>query len=278
MMLCRRCLLVIGVGLCLAAGSSLVARTAQEPSPEPSLTDRQKAQFLLHAKVVNSKEIGKGITHPWRLTLSDGTLTHDAAFQSIDERMALARFARGPSEVGFRDSYHYNIAAYELARLLGLDDMVPVTVECKWEGRQGALSWWIPFKWDEEMRRKLNLMPPNMKVWADQVSKTDVFVKLIYDTDRNMGNVLITEDWKVWLIDFTRAFRRHKDLPKPEQLQRCERNLLEKLRQLNEKELLARTDPHLTKSEVEALLARRDKIVEHFQQRIAEWGENAVLY
>jgi len=278
MMLYRRGLLVFGAGLCLAAGSSLVARTAQEPSPEPSLTDRQKAEFLLHAKIVNSKEIGKGITHPWRLTLSDGTLTHDAAFQSIDDRKNLVQFTRGPAEIGFRDSYHYNIAAYELAKLLGLDDMVPVMVERKWQGKWGALSWWIPFKWDEEMRRKLNLMPPNMKAWGEQVDKVDLFVKLIYDTDRNAGNVLITEDWKVWMIDFTRAFRLHKDLPKPEQLQRCERNLLEKLRQLNEKELLARTDLHLTRSEVEALLARRDKIVERVQQRIAEWGENVVLY
>ena len=274
----RRGLLVFGVGLCLATAALVAAAQTQSPATEPNLTEEQKREFLLHAKIVNSKEIGKGITHPWRLTLSDGTLTHDAAFQSIDERKDLVLFARGPSEIGFRDSYHFDIAGYELARLLGLDDMVPVTVERKWDGRCGALSWWIPFKWDEEMRRKQNLMPPDMKVWADQVSKTDVFVKLIYDTDRNMGNVLITEDWKVWLIDFTRAFRRHKDLPKPEQLQRCERNLLEKLRQLNEKELLARTDPHLTKSEVEALLARRDKIVERFQRLVAERGENAVLY
>ncbi|MGD0922726.1 MAG: hypothetical protein ABSA70_13315 [Terriglobia bacterium] len=266
------------VAVCLAAAAFVAAAQAQTPATEPNLTEEQKREFLLHGKVVNRKEIGKGVTHPWRLTLSDGTLTHDAAFQSIDERKNSVQFAGGPSEVGFRDSYHYNIAAYELARLLGLDDMVPVTVERKWKGESGALSWWVPWKWDEEMRRKLNLMPPNMKAWAEQTAKVDVFAKLIYDTDRNAGNVLITEDWKIWLIDFTRAFRLHTDLPKPEQLQRCERNLLEKLRQLNEKELLARTDPHLTKGEVAALLARRDRILERFQQRIAEWGENVVLY
>jgi hypothetical protein len=264
--------------VCLAAVASVAAAKAQSPTTEPNLTEEQKQEFLLYAKVVNSKEIGKGVTHPWRLTLSDGTLTHDAAFQSIDERKDLVQFARGPAELGFRDSYHYNIAGYKLAKLLGLDDMVPVTVERTWKGRAGALSWWIPFKWDEEMRRKLNLMPPNMKAWVDQVDKVDLFVKLIYDTDRNAGNVLITEDWKIWMIDFTRAFRLRKDLQKPEQLRRCERNLLIRLRQLNEKELLEKTEPHLTKGEVEALLARRDKILERFQQRIAEWGENAVLY
>jgi hypothetical protein len=32
---------------------------------------------------VNSQRSKKGITHTWRLTLSDGTVTHDASFQSI---------------------------------------------------------------------------------------------------------------------------------------------------------------------------------------------------
>ena len=34
-----------------------------------------------------------------------------------------------------------------------------------------------------------------------------VFSALIQDSDRNPGNILITEAWKVWMIDFTRAFR-----------------------------------------------------------------------
>ena len=42
-------------------------------------------QFLLNARVVNSRQSSKGITNPWRLTLSDGTVTHEASFQSVDE-------------------------------------------------------------------------------------------------------------------------------------------------------------------------------------------------
>ncbi|HUE56719.1 MAG TPA: hypothetical protein VMO76_12865, partial [Candidatus Udaeobacter sp.] len=45
---------------------------------EPTLTKEQIKQFLLTAKVVNSREAKKGITHTSRLTLSDGTVTHDA--------------------------------------------------------------------------------------------------------------------------------------------------------------------------------------------------------
>jgi len=35
------------------------------------------------------------------------------------------------------DSYKYNIAAYALAELLGMEDMLPVYVERKWEGKYG---------------------------------------------------------------------------------------------------------------------------------------------
>ena len=51
-------------------------------SDEPTLTKEQIEQFLLTAKVVKSERSKKGITNPWRLTLTDGTVTHDASFQS----------------------------------------------------------------------------------------------------------------------------------------------------------------------------------------------------
>ena len=30
-----------------------------------------------------------------------------------------------------------------------MDDMLPVYVERKWEGKTGSLSWWLPVKMDE---------------------------------------------------------------------------------------------------------------------------------
>ena len=71
-------------GLILAAVVCLTWRIFAVASDEPTLTKEQIKQFLLSAKVVNSQQSKKGITHPWRLTLSDGTVTHDASFQSID--------------------------------------------------------------------------------------------------------------------------------------------------------------------------------------------------
>ena len=272
-MLCRPLRALLGAALAvLAAAGSLVA------AEEPRLTEEQKQRFLLSAKVIRSRRIGRGVTSPWRLTLTDGTLTHAAAFQSIDETKAGVKFFGGDRELNFRDSYHFNIAAYELARLLGLSDMMPVTVERKWGRKIGALSWWINFRWHEEDRLRLKLRPPDLEAWNRQIYKMRVFSQLVYDIDRNEGNTLITEDWKAWMIDFTRAFRWHNKLRNPGKLVKCDRQLLEKLRQLNGAEVREKTRRHLNKAEVQALMQRRDKIVAHFDNLIAEKGEDQVLY
>jgi len=257
---------------------SLLAASFVVASDEPKLTEEQVRQFLLTSKVINSKQSSRGITAPFRLTLSDGNLTHDASFNAIDERKTSMQFSTGRTEMNFRDSYHFNIAAFGLAKLLGLDDMMPVYVERKWQGKTGSLSWWVTFKWHEDERLKQKLQPPDPEAWNKQMYRQRVFAQLVYDTDRNLGNVLITEDWKLWMIDFTRAFRLYHDLENAKNLTKCERQLLEKVKQLTEADVERVTKPHLSKSEIKAVMARRDKIVAHFQKLVAEKGDNEVLY
>jgi hypothetical protein len=263
--------------LILATVVCLTCRLFVTASDEPALTKEQIKQFLLTAKVVKSRHTSKGITDPWRLTLTDGTVTHDASFQSIDEHKATKELATG-TELGFVDSYKYNIAAYQLAELLGLDDMMPVYVERKWEGNPGSLSWWLAVKMDEVERHKQKLTAPDADAWNNQMYKIRVLDELVYDNDPNLTNVLIGEDWKIWRVDFTRAFRLHKDLKDPKDLVRCDRQLFEKLKALNGNELAAKTKAYLTKEEVKAVMARRDKIVAQFQKLISEKGEKEVLY
>ena len=262
----------------LAAVVCLTWRIFAVASDEPTLTKEQIKQFLLSAKVVNSQQSKKGITHPWRLTLSDGTVTHDASFQSIDEHKPVAQLATG-AELNFVDSYKYNIAAYELAELIGMDDMLPVYVERKWGGNVGSLSWWLPVKMDEVERHKQKLEPPDPDAWNNQMYKIRVFDQLVSDSDPNLTNVLIGENWKIWRIDFTRAFRLNKDLKNPaKELVRCDRQLLEKLKALDANAVTEKNKRYLTKEEMKAVMARRDKIVAYFQMLIAEKGENEVLY
>jgi hypothetical protein len=247
-------------------------------SDEPNLNKEQIEQFLLNAKVVGSRHTSKGTTSPWRLTLTNGTLTHDAAFQTIDDRRNKMQLSDGRIELNFVDSYKYDIAAYRLAELLGLDDMVPVTVERKWQGNPGALSWWLPVMMDEVERHKQQLTPPDADAWNHQMYKIRVLDQLVYDTDINLTNVLIGHNWKIWRIDFTRAFRRSKDLQHLDDLVQCDRQLFDKLKTLDENELAIRTKGYLNKDEVKALMARRDKIVAYFEKLISEKGEGQVLY
>src|SRR5438477_7993650 len=143
----------------------------------------------------------------------------------------------------------------------------------------GSLSWWLPVKMDEVERHKRNLTAPDADAWNNQMYKIRVFDQLVYDTDANLTNVLIGEDWKIWRVDFTRAFRLYKDLKDPKaNLVRCDHQLLERLKALNGDEVAERTKHYLTKDEVKAVMARRDKIVEHFQKLISDKGEKEVLY
>jgi len=268
-----RCAGLLLAGLLLPWGPGA---GADEP-PAPALTRDQKAEFLRTARVVASSDLPKGVTRPVRLTLTDGRLTHDAAFSSIDEREPIIRFRTGRTELDFVDSYRYSIAAYRIAELLGLDDMVPVTVERWWDGRRGALSWWVDAKWDEEQRRKQKLSPPDRLAWIRQICRMRVFAQLLADTDRNQGNMLITADWQIWLIDFTRAFRRGREIAKPDDLRRCDRELLARLRALTRVQVRAATTPYIGGAEIDPLIHRRDRIVELFDRLIAERGEALVL-
>jgi hypothetical protein len=255
-----------------------IAAATPPQGADDALTKDQIKQFLLTANVIASKESKKGVTHPTRLTLSNGTTTHDASYQPIDEHKSEMKLESGATVFNFVDSYKFNIAAYTLSELLGIDDMLPVYVERKWQGRAGSLSWWLPVKMDEEDRVAKKITPPNLGAWNKQMYRVRVFDELIYDTDANLTNVLIGPDWQIWRIDFTRAFRANKDLQKPGDLVQCERQLFQKLKELNGSELEEKTRHYLTKDEVQAVMARRDKIVARFDELIKEKGEKEVLY
>ena len=58
----------------------------------------------------------------------------------------------------------------------------------------------------------------------------------------------------------------------------CDRKLLASMRKLDQETLDEQLQPFLTKSEIKALLARRDLIVKFFDNAVKEKGEAAVLY
>jgi hypothetical protein len=209
--------------------------------------------------------------------LSDGTLTHDAAFQAVDEKKSSAQLAGGRTEINFVDSWRYNVAAYGLAVALGLGDMMPVTVERTWNGKTGALAWWLDTRMDEQERLKTKTNAPDPTAWNNEMHRLRLFTELVADTDRNLGNVLVSPDWHVLMIDFTRAFRIWDNI-RPKELVRCDRALLARVEALTLDSVAEATGEYLTRYEREAVLKRRDKIVAHFKQLVAQMGEQRVLY
>src|SRR5512135_2821980 len=221
-------------------------------------------QFLRRATIVSIRDTPKGVTRPKRATLESGSLKHDASIQTIDQTLRNPVMGPGSIEMNIRDYWGYNIAGYELAKMLNLN-MVPPYVERKVEGYRASLSWWVPdVMMDEGERLKRKLEPPDPEQWNRQMSVIRIFSQLIYNADDNLTNFLITRDWRLWMIDFTRAFRPHKTLRNTGNLTQCDRRLLENMRHLNKALLEQKMKPYLKRSDIDALLSRRDKIVKFF--------------
>jgi len=270
----------VALAAVLASGAAAATTHAQAPQPaaaEPATADAQEA-FLARAEVVDARELGKGVTHPWRLTLERDGIRHDAAFQAVDRAQEEVRFQSGKTERDFRDFFGYNIAAYRLARLLGYDELVPATVERIWKGRHGALTWWVNKKWDEDERQKAGATPPDMAAWEQQLYLARAFTQLVDDSDRNLGNQLITADFRLWLIDFTRAFRHTSGVRNPTLLRRVDRRFFDRLKSVSDAELREAVSPWLDRPALDALVSRRAAMVKHFEALVAQRGDPAQVF
>ncbi len=253
----------------LLAAPRPLEQAGQAPT---SLSREEEELFLLNAKIVKTRSASKGITGTLRATLTDGRITHDASIQSIDMYKAIYNTPIG-TQCGFKDSYKFNIAAYRLAVLLGIDG-VPPSVERRYSGVRSAFTWWVDdVVMDEGRRLGQKIQAPNPESWNQQMFVVRVFDQLIDNIDRNLGNLLITKEWKIWMIDHTRAFRPVSEIRTARNLTKCDRTLLARLKQVTDDDLRGQLGDMLTSAEMKALLARRALIVRYFEDK----GEK-VLY
>ena len=245
------------------------APAAASVKTAPALSDAQMEEFLLHAKVLKTHSTKKGVTGSLQATLSDGKLTHDAHIQTIDEHKQQFAGASGGVEFDFHDSWTDNISGYQIDRLIGMN-MVPVSVPRRWANSEGAYTWWLDdvmMDEQERLERKKSkeksdsAEPPNTEVWNQQMQMVRVFDQLIANIDRNLGNLMITKDWRLWPIDHTRAFRTNHELKTPANVTRADRAVIERMKALDRDTLRRVTGKYLTNYQIDALLARRDAIV-----------------
>lgn len=240
--------------------------------------------FLRDAEIVKSEPVGEGVTHPFRL------------FLRKDGREAKA-FWKNPSGTmyGFLEGWQYEIAAYRLDVLMGLN-MVPVAVERDFKGKKGALSLWAENKYSLLKVAEQGIAIPREA--QERVDKakwlTRAWDSLIANEDRTQQNVLYTEDWRTILIDHSRAFRSTKEFTErlmfgangikrsqqgtPWLFRRLPRGFVEKLKGLTFESIKAAVGETLTDREIKAALVRRDLLLAEIDGMVRAQGEASVIY
>jgi len=254
------------------------ASQAQRPgaTPSPLETRAEREAFLSMAGIVNAAGLPSDATPSRRVVLDDGQRRHDAGVETAD--------GSDPT----RRNYKFNVAAYELDKMLAVNLVVP-SVERLLNGRPASVTWWVDdFAMNELDRRRKKTDPPDLKRWNEQVQAVRVFDELISNTYRDPSpplylnsvwdNLLITREWTVWLTDHTGAFRIREHLLDPDSLTMCPRTVLGRLRDLNRELLERMLGKYLSSQQLEALDVRRTLIVRHFDALMASKGETAVLY
>ena len=235
-------------------------------------------RFLAEATITDMESSLESVTRPRKATLELDQTTHSAVFKDIDVfRPGVTTLGAGTVEVDFQDSWRTEVAAYELDKLIGLG-MVPATISRVYRRKRGSMQWWVDSMMTEYERASQGRPAPDGEAWNRQLYKVRLFDNLIHNVDRHMDNMLITEDWQVYLIDHSRTFRRRTELRTPDDLKRFSRSLLLAIELLDEDILREKLGAYLTGIQIQAMLERRDKILALTKERIQQEGQERTLY
>ncbi len=242
--------------------------------PLPFYNEDQVMEFLRTADIVDRQSLPVGVTDPIKMKLrKDGIEVH-AIFRYVDTVYDSVRMQDGRVRVNFKDSCHFEPAAYEISKMLGMDSVPPVVTR-RVGTDNGTLQIWV---YDAIMESDRDEESPDRIAWNQQVQLMYMFDALIGNDDRTAQNLLIDENFKLWLIDHTRAFYRRAEAANLGKVIYVERGFWEALQGLDAASLNAAVGDYLTNSEIEQLLERRDRVVAHVNQLIETRTEGAVLY
>ncbi len=221
----------------------------------------------------------EAVTRPWRLTLEKDGITKNALWKNCEGRMR-----------GFVENWRWEIAAYRLDRHLGLN-MVPPTVERRFQDNRGSCQLWVNAMMSLREKYEKDIKTPNYKVfhWNRALYLQRAFDNLIANEDRHQNQYLITEDWRMILIDHSRSFRTSGKFAKrliydekyregPRLMKQLPRAFVEKLKTLDHESIKAVVGEYLTDKEIDFVLLRRDLILRWLDQHIKKEGEDNVLY
>ena len=212
-------------------------------------------EFLRTVKVEKVADIPIGVTRPRRAFLAPGGIAGSFAWKVLPPG----------SRDGYFESYKSEIAAYELDKILGLN-MVPVVVERRVNNDVGAAVLWL-----DGVRSWETVLPlPKPVSWNRAIARMKMFDDLIGNSDRNKGNLLVDDDWHLFLIDHSRAFA--TDTRLPQELQSIDRQLWENMLKLDAVSLKQSMGQWLDSRQIQMLLRRRDAMKKKIDALAAKGG------
>src|SRR6476660_6198056 len=244
--------------------SSAAWRQAVVPDVKSArLWDGHNAEFeafIRDTPIDHIEDVPIGVTHPKRAFFNTGGLVASVAWKVLPPGR--------PS--GYWESYKSEIAAYELDKLLGMG-MVPVAVEKKWNRETAAAILWLsPIHSWKEMEPK-----PKPAKWVRQVARMKMFDNFICNKDRNAGNLLVDDEWNLYLIDHSRAFIWDKDMAV--KMEHVDREFWNKIQALDQAQLTAALGKWVDKDAIRAMLTRRDRMKKEIDKLVAANGESSVF-
>ncbi len=243
----------------LLALTLLLAPQAQAAKACANVWQGQASELEAYLKAANVEKVVElpiGVTRPKRAYLTAGGPAHSFAWKPLPPGV----------QSGYFESYKSEIAAYELDKLLGLN-MVPVVVERTVKGDSGAAVLWL-----EGVRSWESVLPvPKPASWNRELARMKMFDDLISNSDRNKGNLLVDDDWHLFLIDHSRAFV--TDLKLPQELQTIDRALWQRMLALDEATLARSLGAWLDGRQRQAILRRRDDMKRKIDALVAKSGQ-----
>jgi hypothetical protein len=164
-------------------------------------------------------------------------------------------------------------------RLLELD-MVPPTVEIRYENAPASLQLWTKNTRMLSDIEKQGVRDPDAARWNRQLHRAQVFHSLTGNIDPNAGNWLFDPAWNFILIDCSRCFTDTAtvqfDIKKV--VKRIDRQFFERIKALDRETVRREISPFLTESgALPALFRRRDAIVKAFEELAKQNGEAQVF-
>ena len=173
-------------------------------TPEEIAKRPKNEQYLKTAKIINAVDIGQGVTKPKRIFLECEEGEISGCWKNVKGK-----------QKGYLEGWRYEIAAYEMDKLLDLN-MIPPTVEREFKGKKGSFQYWMEGGMSDLQRMDNGIKIPesNLVDWSKNKYIMRAFDCLIANEDRTQQNIRYTDGWRMILIDHSRSFRSSKKFTK----------------------------------------------------------------